>query len=163
MDRIPPPNSTVKNPRLVIGIGNKYRGDDGVGGYTARKIAENGLKEVKVVEDRGESIHLMDMWDSADEVVLIDAVVSGQKAGTVHRFEVSENPLPKEYFPNFSTHTFSIADSIELARALDRLPAKLTVYGIEVNDFTAGEQLSPVAMQGANEAVTMILQELTKT
>jgi hydrogenase maturation protease len=36
-----------------------------------------------------------------------------------------------------------VAEAIELARELDRLPARLRVYAIEGSDFAAGARLTP--------------------
>jgi hydrogenase maturation protease len=45
-----------------------------------------------------------------------------------------------------SSHHFGVADAIEPARSLDRLPQRLVVYAIEGEDFGAGRELSePVA------------------
>ena len=56
------------------------------------------------------------------------------------------------------THAFGLAETIELARALDRLPARLLVYGIEGACFEAGDELSP-PVRAAVDAVREELRE----
>jgi hydrogenase maturation protease len=50
-----------------------------------------------------------------------------------------------------STHAFGVPDAIELARVLDRLPARLEVYAIEGASFAAGDRLSPAVDQAVEQ------------
>jgi len=113
-----------------------------------------------VMELEGEPISLLDCWEGEETVVvLIDAVVSGSEAGTVHRIDPLAAPLP-DYLSRTSTHAIGLADVIELARTLDRLPRRLVVLGIEGLRFEAGEGLSPPAEAGVAEAVDLAAAEL---
>ena len=66
---------------------------------------------------------------------------SGADPGTVFRFEAHKKPIPACLF-HYSTHDFNIADTIELARLLGKLPPKVMIFGIEGADFGHGEGLS---------------------
>jgi hypothetical protein len=63
--------------------------------------------------------------------------------------------LPVDAFRS-STHAFGLAETIRLARMLDRLPKKLTVYGIEGAHFVAGAPPSPAVLEGVQRAVDEI-------
>jgi hydrogenase maturation protease len=123
---------------IVIGIGNEFRGDDAAGLIVARQLREQGLS---AVEHEGDLTALMDRWNGAASVILIDAVRSGGAPGMLHRFDASASPLPRELFKS-STHTLDVADAVELSRALGTLPARVLVFGIEAKDFSAGKGLS---------------------
>ena len=97
----------------VIGFGNEWRGDDGVGIEVARRVGGRVLE--------GEPIALVDVLDGDDEVVLVDAVSSGAPAGTLFRFEAGSEPLPAPLFGASSTHALGLAEAVELARSLGRL------------------------------------------
>jgi len=140
----------VTGDLLVIGLGNAWRGDDGAGPAVARALGE----DPRVLVHEGEPIGLLDVWDGAHEVIVVDAVSSETPPGTVHRLDASA-PLPAT-FARGSTHAFGLADTIELARTLARLPASLTVYGIEGEDFRAGEELS-ASVRAAVESVRVEL------
>jgi hydrogenase maturation protease len=144
---------------LVIGIGNADRGDDAAGLAVARRVrAATAPREVTVAELIGDQLGLLDAWDGVKEVYVVDAVCSGGAPGTVYRFDGAQ-PLDAR-FRHRGTHTLSIADVIELARALGRLPARLTGYGIEGAAFEIGAGLSP-EVAAAVEAVTgRLLAEL---
>ncbi len=126
---------------LVIGVGNRYRGDDAAGPVVAESLLEEfGAESVATCD--GDPGALIDLWSGRREVVLIDAMISGGSAGTIQRFDVSENPLPAEDFP-VSTHAFGLAGSIELARGMSTLPASVVIYGIEAEQFERGAAMSP--------------------
>ena len=124
---------------IVIGLGNEFRRDDAVGLIAARRLRENGFA---AEECEGDVATLIDRWKGADVVILMDAVSSGAVPGTLHRLDVSSSPLPRELFKS-STHAFGLAEAIELSRTLGTLPARVFVFGVEAQDFTAGVGLSP--------------------
>jgi hydrogenase maturation protease len=140
---------------LVIGLGNSWRGDDGAGPAVARGLRDAVLARVHAYE--GEPVGLIEHWASADAVIVIDAVSSGAPPGTIHRLDPLSEPIPAALSQG-STHAFGLAETIELARALDRLPDRLTVYGIEGERFGAGDQLS-APVRSAVEAVRLELRE----
>jgi len=146
---------------LVIGIGNPARGDDAAGLVVARRIREAAPGDVTVTELAGDQLALLDAWTGAREVYLIDAVCSGGTPGTVYRFDAAE-PLTARFWHR-GTHTFSLADVIELGRALGRLPGRLTGYGIEGGTFEPGAPLS-AEVEAAVQAVTAaLLRELRES
>jgi hydrogenase maturation protease len=121
---------------IVIGVGNRDRGDDGAGIAVAQGLT--GLTTHMVAAG---SLDLYELWGVGDSVVVVDAMRSGAEPGTVRTFDVSSYPLPEETFA--STHSFGPAAGIELARALGRMPAHIQVIGIEAGDFTTGAGMSP--------------------
>ncbi len=127
---------------LVIGVGNAFRGDDGLGLFVARQLRALALNGVTVLEQSGEGTALVEAWGDAHQVIVVDAVSSGSAPGTIHRFEVVDQPLPT-LFSGSSTHAFGLAEAIELARRLDRLPDQLVIYGVEGKAFELGTGLSP--------------------
>jgi hydrogenase maturation protease len=134
---------------LLIGVGNPWRGDDAAGLEVARRVG--GFAH------EGDCTGLVELWSGHDEVALVDAASSGGEAGTVHRLEAGDKPLPAQLLRS-STHAFGVADAIELARALGRLPETVRVYAIEGSDFTAGAGLSPAVQQ----AVEQVARELER-
>jgi hydrogenase maturation protease len=141
---------------LVIGLGNSWRGDDGAGPAVARGLLDEVPARVRVYER--EPVGLIEDWAGADAVIVVDAVSSGAPPGTIHRLDPLSEPIPAALSQG-STHAFGLAETIELARTLHRLPQRLTVYGIEGERFAAGEQLSP-PVSAAVEAVREELRDL---
>jgi hydrogenase maturation protease len=146
------------NRTLVIGIGNEYRRDDAAGLLVARRLQAQISHQLTVIEQSGEGAALMETWKDAEIVILIDAVHSGAEPGTIFRFEAHAQPIPTTFF-HYSTHAFSVAEAIELARTLNQLPARLVVYGIEGENFEAGVGVSSEVEKAAQEVVGRIVQE----
>lgn len=132
----------------VIGLGNDWRTDDGAGSEVARRLGGRVLS--------GEPIGLVQAFEDEPDVTLVDAVSSGAPAGTVHRFDASAAQLPAELFGASSTHTLGVAEAVELARTLGKLPERVLVYGIEGQSFRFGKGLTPKV----EAAVTAIVEEL---
>ena len=144
----------------LIGIGNRFRRDDAAGLEVVRRLRLAHPPGVILIEQEGEPGSLIESWSSADEALVIDGVSSGSTPGKVHRFDVTDAPLPAEVF-NRSTHAMGLPEAVELARELDRLPGRLVVYGIEGENFEAGEGLSEPVQKTVEKLVLDLYHELT--
>ncbi|HVS85420.1 MAG TPA: hydrogenase maturation protease [Gaiellaceae bacterium] len=139
----------------MIGVGNDLRGDDAAGLRVARALAD----EAEVRELEGEPVGLMDAWDGFERAILVDATQSGAAPGTVLRIAAHEAPLPPE-MRRASTHLLGVADAVELARTLEKLPPWTVVYGIEGACFDTGAALSPEVESAVGEVAAAIREEL---
>jgi hydrogenase maturation protease len=144
----------------LIGIGNHFRRDDAAGLEVVRRLRLAHPPGVILIEQEGEPASLIESWSTADEALVVDGVSSGAAPGTIHRFDVTDAPLPAEVF-NPSTHSMGLPEAVELARELDRLPARLVVYGIEGEDFEAGEGLSEPVQRTVEKLVLDLYHELS--
>ena len=144
---------------VVIGIGNRLRVDDGAGVEVAERLRGRVPPGVEVVACSEEPSRLMDAWGGAESVVLVDTVSSGAEPGTLHRFDAGERALPARTFRS-STHAIGITDTIELARALGRLPRRVLVFGVEAGRFTTGAELTPAVESAVEQLVTAVLHDL---
>ncbi|HYL34388.1 MAG TPA: hydrogenase maturation protease [Bryobacteraceae bacterium] len=116
----------------IIGCGNTDRADDAAGLLVAQRLRELGLD---AIEHSGDGFALLDLWHGSDDVVLVDAMVSGAPPGTV---SVWDGSIPVCASFRCSSHMFGPAEAIELGRALDRLPRRIRIYGIEAAQFEHG-------------------------
>jgi hydrogenase maturation protease len=155
---------------LIIGIGNDYRSDDAAGLVVARMLQQQVADETSaeapadvsppnrmdmtIIEHSGEGSALLEAWRGWEHVILIDAVCSGARPGTIHCFDAEALALPANLFAS-SSHAFSVAQAVELGRALAQLPRHLLLYGIEGKRFAAGVGLSPEVQQAVQEVVGM--------
>jgi hydrogenase maturation protease len=140
---------------LIIGCGNRERSDDGAGILVAERLRELGIKaETRI----GEALDLMEAWNGADDVILVDAVLTGAPVGTVQAWDGRQSLAP--VWANASTHGLGVAEAIELAQVLDRLPTRLRVYGIEGRRFEPSAEISPEVQCAVEEAVRRIMADL---
>jgi len=112
-----------------------------------------------VLRHEGEPVSLIDTWDRARAVYLVDAVSSGGEPGSIYRFDATAQPLGAQ-FSCRGTHAFGVAETIELSRALGRLPLQLIGYGIEGRSFGPGVGLSPDARRAVSIASARLLKEV---
>lgn len=149
-------SETGQKPVLVIGVGNWYRSDDGVGLVVARKLKAMNLPGIVVCEESGEGMSLMEAWMNAEQVTIVDAASSGSPPGVIHKLNADSMTIPFSFF-HYSSHAFSVAEAIELARALNSLPPRLTLYGIEGRNFGAGVGLSFEVEQASDNVVREVI------
>jgi hydrogenase maturation protease len=144
----------------VIGIGSRNRGDDAAGLLAARFLRRRLPAGVAVTCGSPDPVSLIALWDEAEAVWLIDAVVSGAAPGTVHRVDaVTERLLARP--PCRSTHALGLADAVELARAVDRLPRRLVVFGVDATAFPLGGRPTAEVRDGARRAAHAVRAEAT--
>lgn len=144
---------------LILGCGNPERGDDAAGLVAARKLREMGLN---ALEHSGDMLSLFYRWAGYDEVIIIDAMISGAPAGTIKWINPREDTIPGKQFHS-STHEFGLAEVIELARSLAQLPPKLTICGIEAGHCDIGAPLSPEVAQAVEKIVLDTYQLVAQT
>ncbi len=84
-DPLPRPHRrTVMTRPLLVGIGNPWRGDDGIGWAVAEAAGRRLGDAVDVVCCDGEPTRLLDAWADADFAVVVDAARTGAAPGTLH-------------------------------------------------------------------------------
>jgi len=147
-------------PIVVIGVGNDFRSDDGVGLYIARTVGGLNLPGVTTIVGVADGSNLMTAWENSRAVFIIDCALSGSEAGTIHIFDGLTEDIPADLFPRFSTHAIDIPESIKLGRILGGLPPLLTVYAIEGENLAAGADLTYKVKTAAERVVAMIRKSI---
>jgi hydrogenase maturation protease len=144
---------------VVIGVGNRLRGDDAVGLVVAERL-QRRRGAPRVVRHDGDLFGLPDLWKGAEVAVLVDALSSPDAPGTFRRFDVRESPLPRVGF-RCSTHGVGVAEAVELARVRGVLPRRLIVYGVVGARFDPGMGMTAPVERAVDEVVRRILAEVT--
>jgi hydrogenase maturation protease len=137
--------------RVVIGVGNDYRRDDGFGPAVVAALAvrqgfDPRLAAVDLQVSDGEPTRLIDLWTGADIAVVVDAVLDdGHHAG--HRHELVLQTLDELAGDSAaSSHGISLGSTVALGRVLGRLPHRLVVLAVSGTEFGFGQGLTaPVA------------------
>lgn len=136
---------------VVIGVGNIFRRDDGIGPAVAEAVEATALPGVAVLRCATETTAFLDAWDGADLAVVVDAAAGGTP-GRVRLCTADDlagaTPV--------SSHGLSLTQSYELARVLDRAPSRLVIVTIDVADTGYGPGLSPAVAAALPEAVRII-------
>ena len=117
--------------RLVLGIGNVLMGDEGVGVRAIEFLEQETWPDGVCLLDGGTGgFHLLDYLSSDEPLVMIDATMDGQPAGTV----TTLRPKYASDFPRALTaHDIGLRDLVEAAQLTN--PA-VRCLGVAINSST---------------------------
>lgn len=153
----------MDHPRhLVIGLGNRFRGDDAAGLLAAEAVQAKALPRVRAVAGVSDGASLIALWMGHDNCYVVDCTVSGAPPGSVRRFEIGVDSLPEHLFSTFSTHAISVSQAVALARELGQLPRRLIVYGVEGSCFETGRPPGSEVLRGVEEVAVSIAADLLR-
>ncbi len=148
----------------LIGVGQSLRGDDAAGLAAVRlwqeiydSNAAHPIVQVELVEVPG--VGLLNLIEGFRLVILVDAVHSGAKAGTIQ--QLSADQLKSFSEGSGSAHGWGVADTLALGQALRSaaMPDEMVVIGIEAGGLSLGEPLSPEVERALPE-VARLIEEL---
>ena len=145
----------------VIGIGQSMRGDDAAGIEAVRqwseKYPETAVRpEIQIEADELPGLGLLDTLHEVDAAVLVDAVQSAAKPGTIHRLD--EGELAAFISDSKSAHGWGLAETIRMGRQLDEVNSAIRIIGIEIEQVEIGAGLSK-SVRDAMPAICEIIEE----
>jgi len=147
---------------LLLGIGNPFRHDDGVGPALVARLAPRLPPGVAARVVAGEATEILAALAGAARVLVVDAALADAAPGTLQRFAIGAGPAPPLPPPAVSGHGLGLAAAIALARALGRLPGELVVLAVAGEDFSPGEGLSPALSRRLPRLAKSVLAELAR-
>jgi hydrogenase maturation protease len=128
-----------KHRILIAGLGNLLLRDDGVGVHAVRRFQEQEGKSYRAAEVGCAVLDALPLFEWADKILLIDAMMAGSSPGTIYRVAAVED-LDGGAIPN-SLHELSIVQALRMIRK-NPLP-QATIIGIEPEVIDFGLELSP--------------------
>ena len=117
---------------LVLGVGNILLGDEGVGVAVVRELERSpaALPPGTRVGDGGTlGLDLLPLVETADDLVIVDALELGSEPGTVAVLRDGE--VNGRLAGHISTHQVGVADLIAAARLAGMLPERVSLVGIQ--------------------------------
>ena len=146
---------------VIIGVGNEYRHDAGVGPSVLQRLRGLDCSGVSLADSDGDPAALVDLWDGADLAIVVDGVSAHGVAGRVYRLGLhhpsAANPAPAR------SQGMPLAEAVELGRAAGRLPERMLFYGVQVADVTPGVGLTPDVAIAADDVATEIYDVIQHT
>ena len=145
----------------IIGIGSPF-GEDNISWQVIDLLKKsphlkNQSQPLSIEQYDRPGLRLLDLMANAQMVILIDAVVTGQPVGTLHRLQKKEI---QEFKCIFSTHDLGIAQTLKIGEALNMLPQEILLYGIEIDPDNRNTDLTEVLHLAIQETAKRILQEI---
>ena len=153
-------------PTLILGLGNPWRGDDGLGPAVIRWLQARGLPPDVVAVDGGTPGLELVLTLAGDHkgrpyrrALIVDAADLGRAPGEWVRFTPEQARLKKGDV-HLSLHAAGLAEALALGEALGTLPKEVVIFGVQ----PAGVDWSPALSAAAQAAVPIVgqavLQEL---
>jgi hydrogenase maturation protease len=142
---------------LVVGVGNRARGDDGAGPEVALLLAALAPPGVDVLPWEGDLLGLLDRWSGYEHVVVVDATLSDLPAGSVCRLHAGTRCRSSVAT---SSHGLGVPELVALAQALGRSPPRLELIGIEGAGFEPLTALSPAVATATRALARRLAREL---
>jgi len=126
---------------LVLGVGNSYRRDDGIGPAVIARLQTEKLPEwVELLDGGTDGFALLEAIKPYTRALIIDAVQMGMSPGDVRAFSPGEAAL-KVTTDALSTHGFGLAEVIGLMETL-AIKTDLRIIGIQAKDVSFGAEMS---------------------
>ncbi|MGW2747379.1 hydrogenase maturation protease [Streptomyces sp. NPDC001450] len=126
---------------VVIGVGNPLRGDDGAGPAVVEALRGRVPDDTVLAVSDGEPGRMLELWRGADAAVVVEALrLDPATPGELHTMTATE--AAGRARSTASTHALGLGECLALAEALDVLPRKVVVHGVEVADVELGTGLS---------------------
>lgn len=145
---------------VVVGLGNSYRKDDGVGVAAATALDELALPHVRVVTGIADPMSLLEAWSGARLALVIDAaVVTSTTPGRVSRCTLSDVRTGSE---RLSSHSVDIGRTYALGQALGRVPDALVMFTVEVTDTGHGIGLTAQVAGSVSKVVGLAVAEIKR-
>ena len=145
---------------VVVGVGNEFRRDDGAGHEVIARLralqaGDASLSGVTLALSDGEPGRMIDLWEGARLAVVVDAV-RDSRMPPGHRYQLAAGALTGVVHGAASSHSIGLGDTVELARTLGRLPARLTVLAVVGRDFGFGTGLTAEVATAVAELVEQV-------
>ncbi|WP_093906474.1 hydrogenase maturation protease [Streptomyces sp. cf386] len=150
----------------VIGVGNEFRRDDGVGWAVLARLRERAgdrplPEDTHLATCDGDPGRLIGLWEGARLAVVVDAAHAHPGTpGRVHRLELDAGLLAQP--STTSSHGLGLGEAVELARVLGLLPEHLVVYAVEGSESDMGTGLSPAVADAVEPLVAAVEDEIAR-
>lgn len=142
---------------VVIGIGNSFRRDDGVGLSVAEDVARRNVPGVRVVTDIGDPATILEAWTGARVAVVVDAAMGdGAESGLIRRW----TPGDGLDMGVVSSHAMGLPQAYALGESLGRIPDRLVVFSIDIADAGYGVGHTTAVAAAVPAAAQAVLTEL---
>lgn len=147
-------------PDLVIGLGNPIMGDDGVGLAALERLRAgwNLPAAVELVDGGTWGMTLLPALESADRVLFLDAIRTGQAPGTPVTLRGAE--IPRQVALKISQHQIDLREVLAVAELRGTVPPEMVAVGLEPLTFELGDPMTPAVADNLDRVVDMAVAQL---
>ena len=148
----------MANKVLVLGVGNSWRHDDGIGPKIIQELQQQNFTAADLLDGGIDGLALLDHLQLYDNAIIIDAVNMNTDPGTIRSFTPAEiNCIQADAL---STHGFGLAELIALMQKLT-INTKLKIIGVQPQDIEFGEGLTAIITAKIPDILTKVKSEVS--
>ncbi|NOZ74772.1 MAG: hydrogenase maturation protease [FCB group bacterium] len=139
----------------VLGLGNLLYGDEGFGCTMAEQLrtGHSWPESVTIVDGGTQGLYLLDYIESAEKLIIIDAVIPVEEGLKVHVFR---NEIPTKIQKKMSSHQTGLSELLAMAKLHNHLPEDLVLVGIPPVNLEMGIGLSPEIQALVPEVISIV-------
>ncbi|NTW99296.1 MAG: hydrogenase maturation protease [Geobacteraceae bacterium] len=147
---------------LVLGIGNLVMGDDAVGALVAQRLQRRYCfpDNVEVIDGGTLGLDLLPKLENITHLIMIDAVETGQNAGTCVRLCGQELPIALE--TKVSPHQMGLKDLLAVSELMGHAPKEMVLIGVQPGSIEMEVGLTTEVEVKLEILVLNVLAELDK-
>lgn len=150
------------NSTLILGLGNSLRGDDGAGPAVVAALSRMDLPpQVELLDGGTPGLETVLLLQGYERVIIIDAADMGLEPGEWRRFtpdtaeiKSSENKLTG------TLHAAGLAEALVLAAALDVLPERLLIFGVQPGQIDWSMDLTEPLKAALPHLIDALIEEI---
>jgi hydrogenase maturation protease len=144
----------VQENILIVGVGNPFRRDDGIGLAVIQKLSQEKLSGYDLKDGRTDALALIDVLSDYKYAIIVDAVCMSESPGTIKIFTPNEIK-DKVKADALSTHGFGLAEMFKLIKQL-KIKTQIKIVGIEPKNISYGEGLTQELTQRLEKIIQLI-------
>lgn len=151
----------TKSAILVLGIGNLVMSDDGVGVRVVHELQRSYRfpENVRVVDGGTLGLDLLPMLEEATHLILVDAVETGEKPGSLVRLTGRELPIAMQ--TKLSPHQMGLKDLLAVSELMGHSPGEMVLIGVQPGSVEMGAELTAEVEAMLEEVTAKVLFELS--
>lgn len=145
---------------VVLGLGNMLMTDDGIGLAALARLEDDWFipREVELVDGGTWGMNLLPIIESADRVLVLDAIDSGAEPGALSVLRDGE--VPRVLAQKLSPHQIDLREVLALAALRGTLPDELVALGVQPGVVALGTDLSPAVEARLDDLVSRAAEQL---
>lgn len=145
---------------LVLGIGNLVMSDDAVGVFVVQRLLEKYRfpENVEIMDGGTLGLDLLPKLENISNLIIIDAVETGKKAGTCVRLYGEELPIALQ--TKLSPHQMGLKDLLAVSELTGHSPKEMVLFGVQPGSIEMGVGLTAEVEEQLETLISNVLTEL---
>ncbi len=147
----------------IVGFGNKFRSDDGIGIRVIKELEKlEFFKDIEIIDGGTSGTDLIFWAKNCEKIIIIDAVDTGGKIGDVVNIKVDDiEEFVRKDYRSLSLHDLNLVDVLKLIKAL-KINTSISIIGIKPKSIDFGDKLSPEVERKIPTIISQIKKETHK-